>query len=79
MQRAERAVIEAWLRAILEDDDEHPYMVDMAKRTYDYIQTIHEPHRQISSLGGKKSAANLTPEQRRERARQAAKKRWNKN
>lgn len=35
--------------------------------------------RDIASLGGKTAAANMTPEQRRERARQAAMSRWGKD
>ena len=33
---------------------------------------------QLGSLGGKKRAANMTPERRAEIARKAAKKRWSK-
>lgn len=52
---------------------------------YFYDQTLNEglawydDKYDKSSLGGKKAAANLTPEQRKERAQKAASERWEKN
>lgn len=45
----------------------------------DAVDATKSAAAQLGSLGGKKRAANMTPERRREIARTAAAKRWGKD